>query len=93
MRKFLSELCAACLIGVFFWVSYWMAAVIETGIPMPKHVFVIMICIYSSIILGVIVALIVGIAHLILRRRHLEKTKRVFPSLYIDGSGNIYTKK
>ncbi len=89
MKKIISEACAACLIVVFLWVSYWMAAVIETGIPMPKHVFVIAAALYGGIVVGVIIALAIGVVRLL--RRHV--TKEHSSALYINGNGEFYTKK
>lgn len=89
MKKVISELCAACLIVVFGWVSYWMAAVIETGIPMPKHVFVIAVALYGGIIVSVIIALAVGAVRLLMKHVSREQCG----TLYIDGKGGFYTKK
>lgn len=89
MKKMISEACAAVLIVVFIWVSYWMAAVIETGIPMPKHIFVIAVALYGGIIVGVITALAVGAVRLLMK--HTAKEPK--GTLYINGNGEFYTKR
>ena len=93
MKKLISDFFALCAIGVFLWVSYWMAAVIETGIPMPKHIFVIAIAVYGSIIVGLIAALCVGVIRLVWGRRILQQGNRGRDAVYINGSGELYTKK
>ncbi len=91
MRKIISEIAAAMLTGVLIWVSWWAAAVIETGVPMPQEVFAVIVGFYVCVVVGVVVAVIYGIVW-IRRRRRLTRP-RCLGMICPDGRGGYYIKK
>lgn len=90
MKQILSDIAAVIVIAVFLWVSYWVAAVIETGIPMPEYIFGIMVGMYACLDVGVIGALAFGLYKLIRRK---SRRCRCLGMISMDQYGNYYIKK
>lgn len=90
MKQILSDIAAVIVIAVFLWVSYWVAAVIETGVPMPEYIFCIMVGIYACLAAGLIGVMAFGI-HKLIRRR--TRRSRCLGMICMDQYGNYYIKK
>lgn len=90
MKQILSDIAAVIVIAVFLWVSYWVAAVIETGVPMPAYIFGIMVGIYAFMAVGVIGGMAYGIYKLIRRK---SRRCRCLGMICMDQYGNYYIKK
>ncbi|MBE6598726.1 MAG: hypothetical protein E7638_04725 [Ruminococcaceae bacterium] len=90
MKKIISDIAAAAVIGTLAWVSWWAAAVIETGVPMPRYVFAVMVGIYVCLVLGVVTAVVYGLVWI---RRKRSRSARCLGTIYPDGRGGYYIKK